>query len=265
MLEFSPSGFRERHLHSYPYLLGVVPFVSLVVSEMGVQAGLVGSESPSGKPAILCLHGGGTSAKIFNIQTVRLQRALKDDFDFVFVDGPFQRSPGPGVLPVFEGFPEYLNWLEPSETSRIAPKETIDILKEVIEEQEESTGRGFSGVMGFSQGAKLAAGLLLHQQQCGDWNTSLRFAVLLNSVEPPIRLAPQLAYAIQPIQTPSVHVIGLKDPYVDGSRTMATEYFEKDSASVIELNIGHHLPTVNSQNEVIADEIRKVYQRTLGG
>lgn len=63
---------------------------------------------PGGKPAILCLHGGGTTGDIFHIQTIRLRRELSDKFDFVFVDAPFERVAGPNVLPVFEGAGPFL-------------------------------------------------------------------------------------------------------------------------------------------------------------
>lgn len=51
------------------------------------------------KPAILCLHGGGTNVTIFKVQTIRIQRALSSHFEFVFLDAPFEAEPGPGVHP----------------------------------------------------------------------------------------------------------------------------------------------------------------------
>lgn len=43
-------------------------------------------------------------------------------------------------------------------------EETKEMLKGVCEKQKREDGRGFVGVMGFSQGCRVAAGLLLGQQ-----------------------------------------------------------------------------------------------------
>lgn len=117
---------------------------------------------------IACFHGGGSNATIFQIQCHRLAEKLKGKFKFVFFDAPFECAPGPGVLPAFKDKAPFRTWF------------TVDEDDEVL-----TDGSGFDGsncdgldrvkilmrnvaplgnwvaVMGFSQGTRVAAGLLL--------------------------------------------------------------------------------------------------------
>lgn len=169
------------------------------------------------KPRILCLHGGGTSATIFAVQTIRLRRLLPH-FEFVFLSGPFASGPGPGVLPYFDGMDPYFRWRRASRGAVVplteedlaeveADDAVVDALldgvlsgvregwsaeqllgmrkaggKEVAAEANGDVGNGdekgaaaviggenekgpFVGVLGFSQGAGVAARLLLRQDE----------------------------------------------------------------------------------------------------
>ena len=67
---------------------------------------------PTGtKPVMIMLHGSGSSAAIFGIQTHFLAKELSQTFDLVFLDAPTPSTPGPGVLPLFAGMPGYFRWL----------------------------------------------------------------------------------------------------------------------------------------------------------
>lgn len=117
---------------------------------MATQNGAVNGSSPlPNLPTILCLHGGGTSSTIFNIQTIRLQRALSSNFSFIFLDAPFESPAGPGVLPVFEGCGPFYRWLslggEGLQTTRDLIKHTL------LEPDKEGKKRNAVGVLGFSQ------------------------------------------------------------------------------------------------------------------
>lgn len=46
-------------------------------------------------PRILCLHGGGTNAKIFHAQCRVLRAELKGIFRLCFAEAPFPSKPGP--------------------------------------------------------------------------------------------------------------------------------------------------------------------------
>jgi pimeloyl-ACP methyl ester carboxylesterase len=74
--------------------------------------------APPAKPRILCLHGGGTSAYIFAVQTIRLRRLLPQ-YEFIFVSGPFESVAGPGVLPYFEGMGPFYRWRRAARGARV--------------------------------------------------------------------------------------------------------------------------------------------------
>lgn len=233
------------------------------------------------KPAILCLHGGGTTGAIFNIQTIRLRRELGEEFEFVFIDAPFESGPGPNVLPVFEGAGPFLVWINPKDPkNNQAPQKSVDIVMAAIEDQVTKTGKHFVGLMGFSEGARMVAGIALHQQHQRlekrgqldgheDENGFL-FAICLNGTTPPLTMTPPpspisplLPSAPSRITLPSIHSIGQQDPYKVASRKLATEHFDSRSAKVFEFNTGHHLPTVKGDSVKLANEIINLYHRII--
>jgi hypothetical protein len=62
------------------------------------------------KKALLCFHGTGSKGSIFNVQMARICYQLGDAFEFIFLDGPRECAPGPGVLPMFGGQEPYYGW-----------------------------------------------------------------------------------------------------------------------------------------------------------
>ncbi|PMD35297.1 hypothetical protein L207DRAFT_516244 [Hyaloscypha variabilis F] len=211
------------------------------------------ANNPTSLPSILCLHGGGTNSMIFNIQTIRLQRALSSKFNFVFLDGPFPGPPGPGVLPVFESCGPFLRWTR-SPSDATLSEETRTLITNACEKTE------FVGVMGFSQGAKLAAGLLLEQQVKG--RKGFKFGVLLMGVSPPMVSGLSEEEKATRINVPSVVVLGKEDPWREEGRRLYDEFWEEGKASLLELGIGHRLPTLDFENSMIVDEILRLYSET---
>ncbi|KAL3421245.1 oxidoreductase [Phlyctema vagabunda] len=208
------------------------------------------------KPAILCLHGGGTSGMIFNFQTMRIRRELDSVFDFVFIDAPFPSKPGPGVVPVFEDCGPFFTWMRPGQTDGILAEETRTLLKKTMNKQVARTGRPFVGVLGFSQGTKVASGLLLQQQ----WDleakdpkrkpTNFHFGVSLMGAPPPYTATPKPAAAYSEMITiPTVQVVGLRDSIRDWSNVLYTDYFDEDEVTYMELDAGHHLPDGKHQQD----------------
>ncbi|KAL9623829.1 MAG: hypothetical protein Q9160_001820 [Pyrenula sp. 1 TL-2023] len=184
--------------------------------------------SPS-LPTILCLHGAGTSARIFRFQLRNLTTALRSHFNFLFLDGPIPSPPGPGVLPYFEGVSPYYRWV--SYVGKDGPKSKEAVEKDweevkgeggVVERlrglanatKREGEGEGggeIVGVLGFSQGCRVAAGLLLRQARRDankrnassgekaavdddddglNLNLNLRFGVFIGGGWPYIRFSP---------------------------------------------------------------------------
>lgn len=219
-------------------------------------------------PRILCLHGGGTSQLIFSFQTRKLINALKSDFRLVFVDAPLDSGPGPGVVPIFETAGPFHRWLATNDAEEEQVRSTLQ------RELRKEDGAPFVGVLGFSQGARIATGLLQEQEHTPAAAPHLFFGVLLNGVYPPVR-QPTNPSTVLPrytgsapgpwspeheacVHRPSVHVHGRSDEYVERSRLLARCY-DPSTAIVMEFDNGHHLPLVDDDNRKIAAEIVRIY------
>lgn len=243
-------------------------------------------ESNNHLPRLLCLHGGGTSALIFRIQTRRLQWALRSTFKFVFVDGPFTSGPGPGVLPAFADLEPYYSWLIPgSQTPEQDQKRVRQVLKKAIDED----GGEFIGALGFSQGGRLTAGLLADQEErnAAEGMPEWKFGVMLCGSFPPLSLSlartpsTKTSQGIDEhgetrgpeedeiIHIPSVLVRGSLDPHCEKGRRLV-KYFDPETAIAMEFKMGHHLPgaagdTTSDKGDTqkIVDAILKVYSDHL--
>lgn len=113
---------------------------------------------------------------------------LSNSFQFIFFDAPFERSAGPGVLPIFtyEKYGPYRTWFAKSKpkNGEAEGEERGDgrgedgrgeggverALRLIAEYNDEKEGEGLGkgewvGVMGFSQGTRVVGGILLDQQR----------------------------------------------------------------------------------------------------
>lgn len=209
-------------------------------------------------PAILCFHGGGTSALIFKIQLRRISWALHEKFRFIFVDAPFLSTAGPNVLPVFADCSPFYSWVPPKNEEQ-DPAQAQKKVREVIRKAIQENGGDFVGLLGFSQGTRLVAGLLADQQEgtavgMPEW----KFGVCICGSYPPLSLsasrkppglaeqAAQEGKAWEPseeivINARSVHVRGLLDKNLFRGRSLA-KYFSVQDRIEMEFQMGHHLP-----------------------
>ncbi|PWY90344.1 hypothetical protein BO94DRAFT_623146 [Aspergillus sclerotioniger CBS 115572] len=103
----------------------------------------------------LCLHGNGSSARIFDTQLSALQRALGSRYEFVFIQGEFPSDPGLGVDGMYPG-PYYSPFDLPT-------KDQLSDAHALIDEAWESDGP-FDGLVGFSQGGSTMASYLLQPE-----------------------------------------------------------------------------------------------------
>lgn len=215
------------------------------------------ADKPPNLPRILCLHGGGTSALIFKIQTRRLQHALRPHFHFVFVDAPFDSGPGPGVLPVFADCGPYYSWMHyPNQL--LGQQRSRQVIKEAIAKD----GGEFVGVLGFSQGGRMTAGLLADLQGGEEGGLPRwRFGVCLCASYPPLSMEWARKEARgevwkgksdwhgevrevgkeEIIHVRSVHVRGTLDKHCEKGRRLV-KYFDKGMVADMEFVMGHHLP-----------------------
>lgn len=122
---------------------------------------------------LLCLHGYGTSATIFEQQLARILEALGDEHEYVFLEGEVQvaksgtrhlldssailrltfRTELSGVFPG-----PYLTYYSGSES------EPVRLACELITATLEAADEPFDGIVGFSQGGGLAMTYLIQHQ-----------------------------------------------------------------------------------------------------
>ncbi|KFX89969.1 hypothetical protein V495_02056 [Pseudogymnoascus sp. VKM F-4514 (FW-929)] len=123
-----------------------------------------------GLPRILCLHGGGTNDRIFRAQCRALINHLRHEFRLVFAQAPFDSEAGPDVLSVYNEWGPFRRWLcWHSEHRKLRPQDACRALDQSLDDAmryDNETGAtgDWVAVLGFSQGAKIAASLLYRQQ-----------------------------------------------------------------------------------------------------
>ncbi|KAH0498067.1 hypothetical protein TgHK011_005345 [Trichoderma gracile] len=163
----------------------------------------------------LCLHGRGTSAQIFELQTARLREQLSDH-EFVFIDGNVETEPSEGAEAVAD---EFFGWFD----QPVTPAHTRQLLLGLIDF---ITAEGpFQGLMGFSEGGIVAAMLLAHDArerfaglECGILMSAappLDPAGILEQDPPTLRCLIPAADDVDgtAIRVPTAHVIGSNEPF----------------------------------------------------
>ena len=221
-------------------------------------------------------HGGGVSASIFTIQTRKVLWKLRPYFEFVFLDAPWVSPPGPGVLPVFADAGPFYRW------ARLHENEDANKLSEKLRAVLSKPGGEWVGVLGFSQGGRLAAGLCWQQQHGAGGLDGLapglrfKFAALVGAAWPllfSVQEAPTMAGQRESslwdegfegsIGMPSVHCIGRRDAVAEMARLIA-KCFDKEQAKMLEPNIGHQMPLEEKENNELCDAILEAYKRGGG-
>ncbi|KFA51437.1 hypothetical protein S40293_03253 [Stachybotrys chartarum IBT 40293] len=237
-------------------------------------------------PRILCLHGGGVNARVFELQCRAIIARLGAQFRFVFVDGPFPCQPHPAILAVYGEMGPFYRWLRwlPDQSAAANDEAAAALIREqVLGGMRADRGTGpWVGVLGFSQGAKIAASLLWAQQRVralglGAPLTDFRFGVLMAGSPPVVNLDPRLPHTAgtttaarlafdfddwpernvgdHVVHAQTLHVHGLRDPDVDRHRQFMRLYFRGGTVRVVEWDGDHRLPIKTVDVEAIAQEI----------
>lgn len=236
-------------------------------------------------PRILCLHGGGVNAAIFEVQSRSLARHLQHSFRLVWVDGPFFCNPHSDVVHIFSSYAPFRRWLRwlPEHTEIDAGSCIEEIgyaIRTAMDADDRAGGTGeWVGLMGFSQGAKLAASLLLEQQAreeqarrdgtavqpglVGLPDPKWRFGILLAGRAPLSNLNPKLltsealvsaadisegfqfAKAVDEqakLSKPTLHVHGMADAGLHLHRRLLHEYCKEGTATLVEWDGAHRVP-----------------------
>ena len=251
-------------------------------------------------PRILCLHGGGTNARIFRLQCRILRKHLESSFRLCFAEAPFPSQAGPDVTSVYGEYGPFRRWLRwRPDHPEIEASSVIANLEESLEaakrndDAKGATGE-WVGLLGFSQGANICASMLLRQQihteKPGKHENSsdYRFAVLLAGRGPLIRLEPrlidtpalvdasQIISSASPafpdeqffnrtdhvIRLPTIHVHGLRDPGLERHRLMQRRYCNKASTTLLEWDGDHRVPIKNKDVAAVAAQIFEISRQT---
>jgi hypothetical protein len=211
-----------------------------------------------------------------------LKSLLTNEVEFDFVDAPFIGDPAPGIAEVFNN-PPYFVWnryYSPSEVSKVH-----DYIRAVVA-QNDRNHPPYDGIIGFSEGAALAAAVLLEDVSSIDrqYTPMFRFAVFFNAVN---LLSPSTALgkkmpeidarhamdaftggsgkhqypALDCIYTlcakttqtlinvPTLHVVGLKDGFRDVSEDLI-KLCEGGSATTVRSPARHEMPRGRALRDV---------------
>ncbi|PNY29980.1 Uncharacterized protein TCAP_00108 [Tolypocladium capitatum] len=242
------------------------------------------------KPRILCLHGGGASAQIFQAQMRYISKYLQHHFRFVFVDAPWISDKHPALKPAFPHMNpcyRWARWLEeqpPLEEASAANEVEVALMNAMADD--EGTGE-WVGLLGFSQGAKMAFSILQESQLRARENRMLKgyagvhwqFGIIMAGRGPPLCLSSlsrqrkgyssftQLPYYRDEsmryslfgdrLQIPTLHVHGLRDEGLEAHRELLAYYTAPEYARLIEWDGGHRLPIKSEDVRRVAEAIKE--------
>lgn len=242
-------------------------------------------------PRILCLHGGGTNHSIFHMQCRSLSLHLKSQYRLVYAVAPFPSFPGPDVLSVFADCGPFKRWTYSTAPNAVEekPKETWDAIEKQIGDAMDADDKlGATGewvvVLGFSQGAKVAASILLRQQEkpkslgrVGRSDAGFRFGVLMAGRGPLLTYDPEAApwlgkeerfdynsnvAAKRLLRIPTIHVHGLRDPGLGFHQVLLEEWCDPRTTTLVEWEGNHRLPIKTVDVKLVIDKIREMAVRT---
>lgn len=170
------------------------------------------------KARILCLHGYAQNGAFFRQRTGSLRRALKKDVgEFVFLDAPFPATAaflGDGA----EDRGPALGWWTWDDAARATggsfeyrgADEALARVRACV-----AAEGPFDGILGFSQGATMAALLCLSSRA----KPPFRFAILCSGFSPHDPRYASLCEELPPANLPTLHVCGEADARVLPAKT----------------------------------------------
>ncbi|KAK3286521.1 hypothetical protein CYMTET_5921 [Cymbomonas tetramitiformis] len=194
------------------------------------------------------------NAEVFRLRTGALRRALRTRCDFTFVDAPHAVSIQPEEGP--KNMEPMFGWWTASDkakevnnqhkTEYIGFEESLELVNRLVRED-----GPYDGVLGFSQGAAMAAMLLRTSPH------PFKFGIIVSGFIP---RDPTLAHALSSGHTccPTLHICGSSDQRVpmEGSKALL-EVFE-ENGELFEHSSGHCIPTGSETKQVLRAFIDRV-------
>ncbi|KAF9885220.1 hypothetical protein FE257_000580 [Aspergillus nanangensis] len=217
---------------------------------------------------ILCLHGAGTNARIFELQTdeAAIRYELGDNHTYDFVEGTISWEMYPGVDRIALKDEAVYAFMDPSRP------ETGITAYQHLEEYLLDEGP-YDGVIAFSQAATMILTYLAHraqQQQAAPAVPPFKFGIFISIVQPPIdyealqrgqitEIRPE--HAKGAVKIPTVHIWGALDESPSGA-ARAADVCSDDVKWVYVHERGHEVPGAGSRLEVtrIVNRIRRAME-----
>ncbi|KAL2833066.1 serine hydrolase FSH [Aspergillus pseudoustus] len=214
------------------------------------------TQSPKELPIILCFHGAGTNGVIFKLQTRKIIQALRSHFRFVFLDAPFESLPEPRVGAVLLDLGPFFRW-HCDENAAAGFDVGIDEIKReramtrqlLLDTMRLYGSRNIVGVMGFSQGTRVATAICLDEVL----GRGIRFAIIIAGTFPILSVDEEGQCKELWLGHPSVHVQGSRDPWQPESIRLLKTYYDAAQAVVVKFDGAHQVPT----EQGVVDEIAK--------
>ncbi|KAL8198925.1 UNVERIFIED_CONTAM: hypothetical protein K2H54_029817 [Gekko kuhli] len=181
---------------------------------------------------LLCLHGYRQDAKSFRARSGSLRKALRGRAELLVVDAPHVVAAQPGeinLLEPLEGSTRGWWFSNPQEGTFSALEEASSCkgLEESLQAVAEACAEHspIDGLLGFSQGAALV-GIICALKQHGDPRFQFDFSILIAGFRS--MAIDHQNYYQEPIQVPSLHVIGETDRVIpaDMSQELASHFSE---------------------------------------
>lgn len=220
---------------------------------------------------MVMLHGSGSSAAIFGIQTHLLAKELSKKFDLVFLDAPIPSAPGPGVLPLFADMPGYYRWVAPGLPASLRLAELLEVERYIRDQLEDQNIKPSEVVAfcGFSQGALVS--LAMHGLRLVDGSVweNLRFSVAIaasttgnsTQIDEIEKIMGMLSKAVGrddgKFPGYTVHASGLKDLWYKDGRRMAT-MCARDRTTTMDFRDGHVVPRQRTEVMKLAKMINNM-------
>ncbi|GLT74432.1 hypothetical protein SLA2020_462320 [Shorea laevis] len=165
----------------------------------------MGSEAR--KPKFLCLHGFRTSGEILKKQVHKWPESVLEKLDLVFLDAPYPSQGKSDVEGIFD--PPYYEWFQFNK--EFSEYTNFNECLKYIEDYMIKHGP-FDGLLGFSQGAILSAGLPGLQEE-GVALTKvpkIKYLIIIGGAKFKAPAVAEKAYS-SPIKCPSLHFLGEMD------------------------------------------------------
>lgn len=88
------------------------------------------------------------------------------------------------------------------------------------------------------------------------------FGVMLMATSPPLTSGLTEVEKGTRIGAPSVIVVGKQDPWCEEGRRLHDVFWEREKTTLVELEVGHRLPTLEKDTKMIVDEILRLHRET---